>query len=165
MHPRLTLFLLALVAVVGCSSDKAKPREIGTAAAYIAIVNWELGQLGPPATNASLPVIYIAADDGKTIDAGVQANVVHTTVDQAKVRFTDVRDDAIDTGVDGKPVKDDGVLLIVDKIDGKGHSRLEVPVTVYRSETDQQRTTLTLVATTDGALVTSVSSLPSPTAG
>jgi len=149
------------VALAGCSSDGAKPREIGSADAYVAIVTWEVGQLGPPATNDALPVVYVASEDGTAIAAGSQANVVQATVDTAKVRFTDVRDDAIDKDVDGAPVKDSGVLLIVAKVDGKGKARIEVPVVVYRSEQDQQPMTLTLVATTAGALVTSASAPPS----
>lgn len=124
-------------------------------------MNWEVGQLGPPATNDALPVVYVASEDGTAIGAGAQASVVQATVDTAKVRFTDVRDDAIDKDIDGAPVKDSGVLLIVAKVDGKGKARIDVPVIVYRSENDHQPTTLTLVATTDGALVTSASTPPS----
>jgi hypothetical protein len=149
------------MAVAGCSSDSPKARDIGSADAYVAIVNWEVGQLGPPATNASLPVVYVASEDGNTIDAGAQVKVVQATVDTAKVRFTDVRDDAINKDIDGAPVKDSGVMLIVAKVDGKGKSRIEVPVTVYVTEQDQKPTVLTLVATTAGALVTSASAPPS----
>jgi hypothetical protein len=151
----------ALVIFAGCTSDKVKTPEIGAADAYLAIVTWELGELPPPGTDASLPVVYIAPEDGTTIDAGAQANVLRATVDVAKVRFTDVRDDATDKGVDGAPVKDGGVLLIVGKIDAKGTSRLELPITVYRTETDQQDTVLTLVATTAGVTVTSAAPQPS----
>ena len=36
------------------------------------------------------PVVYVATEDGTTIDAGVQAKVAQNTVDIAKVRFADV---------------------------------------------------------------------------
>jgi hypothetical protein len=159
---RWRIVAVALAALAGCSSDASpKPRDIGTANAYVAIVTWELGELGPPATNASLPVVYVASEDGKTIDAGAQAKVVQATVDVAKVRFTDVRDDAVDNRLDGAPVRDGGVMLIVDKFDGKGKSRLELPITVYKTEEDQQPLIVTLIATADGATVTAASPPPS----
>ncbi len=161
VRARRTLLAAALVALAGCGSSAAKPHAIGTADAYLAIVTWELGGLGPIGTDASLPIVYIASEDGKTIDAGAQATVVKATVDEAKVRFTDVRDDATDTKVADAPVKDGGVLLIVEKIDGTKSSSLEVPIIVYRSKTDQQHTTLTLVSTDNGARVISASAQPS----
>jgi hypothetical protein len=161
MRARWALFAVAIVALGGCSSNSAKAPEIGSADAYVAIVNWEVGQLGPPATNAPLPVVYVASEEGNTIDAGAQVRVVQATVDTAKVRFTDVRDDALAKDVEGLPVKDSGVMLVVAKIDGKGKSRIDVPVTIYVNEQDQTLKVLTLVATTAGALVTSASSPPS----
>jgi hypothetical protein len=161
MRARRIFLVAGLVALAGCGSSTAKPRAIGTADAYLAIVTWELGQLGPPATDASLPIVYIATEDGKSIDAGAQAKVVKAIVQQAKVRFTDVRDDAIDTQVTDAPVKDGGVMLIVDKLDDTTSSRLEVPIIVYHNKSDQQRTTLTMVSTDGGATVTSASAQPS----
>jgi hypothetical protein len=151
---------LAVAALAGCSSDATKPRSIGVADAYVAIVGWELGQIGPPPSSGALPVVYVASEDGTTIDAGAQAKVVQATVDTAKVRFTDVRDDAIDKNVAGAPVKDGGVMLIVDKFDGKGRSNLDVPITVYTTKADQQHVTLTLIATAQGATVTSAQRAP-----
>ena len=83
------------------------------------------------------------------------------TVETAKVRFTDVRDDAVDNSIESAPVRDNGVMLIVDKFDGTGTSQLELPVTVYNTEDDQRQMIVTVVATPDGASVTAASPPPS----
>ena len=60
-----------------------------------------------------LPVIYVVAADGETIDVGVQADVAAATVDIADVRFADESADAFDDGVDDEPVIADGVMLLI----------------------------------------------------
>ncbi len=146
--------------VAGCTSGDTVSREIDTADAYVAIVAWQLGQQGPPATDAKFPVIYITSSNGKSIDAGVQAKVAKQTVDTAKVRFADHVEDATQTAVDGAPVRDAGVLLIVDPIDGAGKAQLQLPVTVYRSETDRPRYLLSLLAAGAGVSVTAAQPQP-----
>src|SRR6478609_4439574 len=136
---------LRMLAVVGlvvsaaaCTSDGPEPPSVGTADAFTAIVDWQIAKAGPPTTDQPLPVIYVTGADGSSIDASVQAKVAANTVDVAKVRFTDVVDDAIDVGTEGEPVKDDGVLLIVDEFDGKGVTSLPIGVTVYHDASDEQ---------------------------
>ena len=160
--------LLRILAVVGltlsaaaCTSDGDEPSGIGAADALTAVVDWQVGRIGPPTTGQALPVVYIAAEDGTTIDAAVQAKVANNTVDLAKVRFADVRDDAIDVDVDGRPVKDDGVLLIVDEFDVKGSSELPIGVSIYHDAADEQHLVLTVTAGDAGAEVTSSSVRPS----
>lgn len=161
----LRLVLLAAVVALlgvssGCTSDAAPNPVIGAADAYVAIVVWQIGQQGPPSTAANLPVIYLAASNGKSIDAGVQAKVAKQTVDRAKVRFADTVEDATDTKVDGAPVRDDAVLLIVDPLDDPARSQIQLPVTVYRSTTDSARYRLTLVAADAGVSVTAAQPMP-----
>lgn len=146
--------------IVGCTSDAAPDPEIGTADAYVSIVAWQLGQQGPPPTNAKLPLVYITASNGKSIDAGVQANVANQTVDDAKVRFADTVEDATQTNVDGAPVRDEGVLLIVDPIASDGTAQMQLPVTVYRTQTDLSRYRLSLLAAGTGVSVTAATPIP-----
>mgnify|MGYP006974247207 CR=1 FL=1 len=47
-----------------------------------------------------LPVIYVVADAGTTIDVGVQADVAESTVDWATVRFADDIADTFDPDLD-----------------------------------------------------------------
>jgi hypothetical protein len=163
MRARWILAVVGLAATLGaCASSSAdEPPTVGAGDAYTAIVNWQVGQFGPPTTGAPLPVIYVTAEDGQTIDPGVQAKVANKTVDVAKVRFADVRNDAIDADVEGEPVKDDGVLLIVDKFDTKGASSLPIGVTVYHDADDTRHLVLVVAATDTGAEVTSSSVRPS----
>ncbi|MFT3851913.1 MAG: hypothetical protein QM733_04135 [Ilumatobacteraceae bacterium] len=156
----LALASLVLVAVA-CTSDDDPTPSISAADALTAIVDWQAGRAGPPATDAALPVIYVTSEAGTTIDAGTQAKVAGNTVDVAKVRFADARDDAVNSDVEGEPVRDDGVLLIVDELDGKGVTQMPVGVTVYRDSTDEQHLVLTVAATDDRAEVTASAARPS----
>ena len=157
--------MLAVVGLVAslaaCTSDGDAAPSVGTADAFTAIVDWQIAQAGPPTTDQPLLVIYVTGADGATIDASVQAKVAANTVDVAKVRFTDVVDDALVGNTEGEPVKDEGVLLIVDEFDGKGTTSLPIGVTVYRDANDEQHLVLTVAATTDGAEVTASSARPS----
>ena len=153
---------MAAVALGACTSESAdQPPTVRAADAYLAIVEWQVDSAGPLTTGESLPVVYITAEDGQTIDAGVQAKVAQNSVDVAKVRFADARGDALDTHTDGEPVKDDGVLLIVDPFDAKGAVDVPIGVTVYHSADDQQHLVFVVSATDAGAQVTSSSVRPS----
>ena len=151
---------LAVVAAA-CATDDSPTTSVGAADAFTAIVDWQVDQEGPPTTGQALPVIYVTSEDGKTIGATTQAKVAGNTVDAAKVRFADTREDAIDTEVDGEPVHDDGVLLIVDKFDGKGQTSVPIGVTIYRDADDEEHLVLTVTGTGDGAEVTGSSIRPS----
>ncbi len=107
---------LAGVAVLGCDDDDAAPDEVDSAAAYTAIVVWQAGEQAPSdedGDNGELPVIYVVAADGETIDVGVQAAVTESTVDVATVRFADEAGETFDTDLDDQPVRDDGSMLLV----------------------------------------------------
>ena len=102
---------------VACSDDDSAPSgEVGPASAYTAIVEWQAGEQEPVLNDDGterLPVIYIVAADGDTIDVGIQADVAGATVDVADVRFADEPGEAFDTDVDVEPVIDHGVMLLV----------------------------------------------------
>jgi hypothetical protein len=144
-----------------CTSDDNGQPSVGAADVYTALVDWQVGQAGPPVTGAPLPVVYIATENGTTIDPSTQAKVAQNTVDAAKVRFADNKDDAIDADVDGAPVKDDGVLLVVDEFTGKDTTVLVVPVTVYHDSSDEQRLMVTVRSSDGEVAVTSSSVRPS----
>ena len=150
----------AALMIAGCTSDAASKPHIGTADAYVSIVAWQLGEQGPPSTDGKLPVVYVTASNGKSIDAGVQAKVAKQTVDDAKVRFADTVEDATETDTDGAPVRDEGVLLIVDPIDADGEAQMQLPVTVYRSDNDQSRYRLSLQAIESGVSVKAATPIP-----
>ncbi len=113
--------LIALSAVsVGCGdSDPSPTGEVDQSGAYTAIVEWQAGEQEPVLNDdgtVKLPIIYVVAANGETIDVGVQASVAAATVDVADVRFADESSEAFNDGLDGTPVIDDGVMLLVGAI-------------------------------------------------
>lgn len=100
----------------GCDDESTPADTVDESAAYTAIVEWQAGEqdlIENDDGTLELPIIYVVAADGDTIAVGVQANVAKATVDVADVRFADDSAEAFDTGVDGEPVIDHGVLLVV----------------------------------------------------
>jgi hypothetical protein len=116
---------LAVAAVVtvaplaACDNDGGADGVVGPADAIRAIVAWQADDQETVLDDrgeAGLPVIFVVAGDGTTIDVGVQADVASAMVDTATVRFADDVGDAFDPDVDGEPVRDDGVMLLVGPI-------------------------------------------------
>jgi hypothetical protein len=148
---------LGVLAVVGCTSDPTP--QSGTVApetAYVAIVRWEIEQNEPVLDedgDVEIPVIYLAAASGETVDVGVQANVVATVDDTATIRFADQAADALDDEAVGEPVKDDGVLVVIDEFE-IGQPTADARVMRYRSIDDETRWILELTATEAGVDVT-----------
>ncbi len=105
------------IAATACSDDEPSTSgDVEPAAAYTAIVEWQAGEQEPVIDDNGeerLPVIYVVAADGETIDVGVQADVAAATVDIADVRFADESAEAFDDGLDDEPVMADGVMLLV----------------------------------------------------
>ncbi len=98
-------------------------------------------------------MIYLAAGSGETVDVRVQANVVATVDDAAIIRFADQAADAVDDGVEGEPVKDDGVLVVVDEFEAD-QPTVDARISRYRSIDDDTTWILELTATDEGADVT-----------
>jgi hypothetical protein len=105
------------IAATACTDDETSTSgDVEPAAAYTAIVEWQAGEQEPVLDDngeEQLPVIYVVAADGETIDVGVQADVAAATVDVADVRFADEPAEAFDDELDGEPVIADGVMLLM----------------------------------------------------
>lgn len=103
--------------LVACSSDDAATDDhVDGTAAVTALVNWaadELPVVQGEDGEVELPVVYVTAQDGDTMDAGLQASVVEQTNETAVVRFADDRNEAIDDKSDDDAVRDGGVMLVV----------------------------------------------------
>ena len=95
-----------------------------------------------------LPVIYVVAADGETIDVGVQADVAAATVDIADVRFADESAEAFNDGVDGEPVIADGVMLLVGALPDPAPT---IDVEVLRYHSVETSSPFTLQITADDA--------------
>lgn len=162
------------VGAASCTDEPANGDDnVTPAAAYVAIVEWQVSEQEPVLDDegeAVVPVVFVAADDGSTIDVGVQAEVAAATAEWATVRFADQPSETFDSGLDGQPVRDDGVMLLVGPLPDAGPS-IELDVVRYVAADDSESFVLQVTATpgpTDTsavsprASVTSVSSVPQP---
>lgn len=113
------LAAMSMVATACNDDELSATSDVEPAAAYSAIVQWQAGEQEPVMNDngeEQLPVIYVVAADGETIDVGVQADVAAATDAIADVRFADESAEAFHDGVDGEPVIDEGVMLVVDPL-------------------------------------------------
>ena len=112
-----TAMILMAAVAAGCDPEPTTgPPVVRPAAAYTAIVEWQAGEQEPVVDDKGkvrLPVIFIVANDGATIDVGVQAEVAASTVDMATVRFADDVADTFDSKLEDEPVRDSGSLLLI----------------------------------------------------
>jgi hypothetical protein len=129
--------LLGVFALASCD-DETPADVVGPADAITAVVAWQAGEQEPVIADdgeVQLPVVYVVADAGTTIDVGVQADVAESTVDWATVRFADDIADTFDPDLEGEPVRDDGVMLLVGPIPEPARS-IELPVVRYTAVDD-----------------------------
>ncbi len=144
--------LLAGSSLTACDSGSTPTTDVvGPGDALTAIVAWQADEQEPVLDAngvAQLPVIFIVADVGTTIDVGVQAQVAKATADRATVRFADDVADTFDSGVDGEPVRNHGVMLLVAPMPDAGS---EVTVDLARYATIDQSEQLQFHVTADVA--------------
>jgi hypothetical protein len=142
---------LAMAAAGGCSNgDDASSDVVGSADAITAAVAWQADEQEPVLDDdgeAQLPVIFVVADDGATIDVGVQADVAASTVDWATVRFADDVADTFAPDLDGEPVRDDGVLLLLGPMAEPARS-VEIDLVRYTAADSGEAFTLEITAET-----------------
>ncbi len=158
---RCGVFLAAglLVSLAACTSDDGPPK-VTPDGAYSAVVRWITTDQLPAPIDDTVPIIYIATEDGSAIGAGTQAAVARDTVDEATVRFADDRDDALELDTDLQPVKDAGVLVTLEPIEDEHFSVEHLTLTLY---SDAEHTTaweLTVSATSSGVTVTEATEQP-----
>ena len=97
-----------------------------------------------------LPVIFVVAVDGTTIDVGVQADVTAATIDWATVRFADQVADTFDSGLDGEPVRNDGSMLLIGPMPDPANS-IELGLVRYYAVDDGESFTLQITSDTTTA--------------
>ncbi len=151
---------LATAVVVGllmsCSSDDTTADDtVDGAAAVAALVHWAADEL-PVVENedgeVELPVVYVTARDGDTMDAGLQASVVEDTNATAVVRFADDRNEAIDDKSEIDAVRDGGVMLVVGDVPEPAAS-LDIEVEWYESLDESSTIIVQIAAHESGATV------------
>ncbi len=149
---------VALLGLVGCASDPKPQRATVTPTnAYAAIIRWEIAQAEPVIDadgNAEVPVIYLAAGSGATVDVRVQADVVAKIDDAAVIRFVDDARDARDETLDNEPVKDHGVMISIDEFE-PDQAKVVARIVRYQSIDDDNTWILEVTAVKDNAAVAS----------
>jgi hypothetical protein len=108
---------LSVLALTSCDDDTSPAADVvEPAEAITAIIAWQADEQEPVLDDdgePQLPVIFVVAGDGETIDVGIQASVAAATDGWAHVRFADDVADTFDAGTDGEPVRDDGAMLLL----------------------------------------------------
>ena len=144
----------AAIAVLGvfslgsCSGDETASDVVGPADGITAAVAWQADEQEPVIADngeVQLPVIYVVADSGSSFDVGVQAAVAEATADWATVRFADDIADTFDGAVEGEPVRDDGVMLLIGPIPEPARS-IELDVVRYIAVDDSEAFVLEIVS-------------------
>ena len=140
--------VLGVVALSSCDGDETAADVVGPADAITAAVAWQAREQEPVIADdgeVQLPVIYLVADSGTTIDVGVQADVAESTVDWATVRFADDIADTFDPDLEGEPVRDDGAMLLIGPIPEPARS-IELALVRYTSVDDGEPFVLEIVS-------------------
>jgi hypothetical protein len=136
--------------VAACDGDDTADDVVGPADAITAIVAWQAGEQEPVVDEAgepALPVIFVVADDGTTIDVGVQADVAAATADWATVRFADDVADAFDPDLADEPVRNDGALLLLGPIP-EAERRIEIDLVRYTTVEESELFTVEITSDT-----------------
>ncbi|MGI9051967.1 MAG: hypothetical protein ACR2HQ_04860 [Ilumatobacteraceae bacterium] len=153
---------VALTVAVGAAcGDTQDEQPSRPAQLYIATVREIVAGQPAPVDPEILPIVYVMAVGESPIDAGVQAEVAAALLDEAVLRFADVRSEAVLEDVGLMPVRDEGVLLAVGELAREGQP-LEVEVEIYRSVGDSSKAVLTLAERSSEWTVTSSSVVPDP---
>ncbi len=141
--------LLAAFVVAACDGDDTVTSgAVGSADAITAVVAWQAGGREPVLDDNGderIPVIFVVAVDGAAIDVGVQADVAAATADWATVRFADDVADTFDADVEGEPVRDDGVMLLVGPMPQPARS-IELELVRYYAADDGEPFTLEITS-------------------
>ncbi len=155
----MALLVLGAFGTAGCEDEPADDGAVRLADAYTAIVEWQVGEQEPVLDEAGepvLPLVFVVADNGATIDVGVQAEVAEATAEWATVRFADDVADTFDSDLDGEPVRNDGSLLVIGPMPDMARA-IDVDVVRYLSVDDSESFVLEVTATPGPRDTTAVS--------
>ncbi len=151
MRSALAIGLVAGVGLLACDRDEKSQSPI--AQVLTGIVRDAAGDLPPDEDEDALPVVYVISGTDEDVPTTAQAAVASALNGEIDVRFADSRDEALDDSELGVPVRDGGVLVAVgnlrDHFADESVDQVEVPIEVYRTETQFSLRTLTFAASGD----------------
>ena len=159
---RRTLASLVLLAITvsGCGDDDADANGVHAADVLTAAIRDVVdGQPASADAEEHKPVVFVVGIGEDGIKAAVQAEVATELRDDIDVRFADAREEPIDGGVEGEPVLDGGVLLLISDVPESGDP-IELSVEIYRSLSDWTKAIFTFSSADETWSVTATSLVP-----
>lgn len=128
------IWLLLCISLGSCSSSDAQARYRRDSGVFAAVVQSLIGDV-PAGAPASL--VYLSpVDESASVPLEVQAAVIKKLAPRIDAKFVDARDQAVDDSLQGSPVLDDGILLVVPKLPAVGET-FDLQVERYRASADR----------------------------
>lgn len=124
--------------MTGCGGGEDPPVPAPDAAAYVAAITPFL----PIANPDDRPKVFVAPLD-EPLSLEDQVAIIEMIGDGHDVTFVDDPEAVVDADADGRPVQDDGLLLVLGRI--HADPPFMVRVESYRSEADDSANLVTLV--------------------
>jgi len=167
MPGRITLRWCALLSAsalpfAACGGDDSPKTELGPKEWKASVYESVLREVALPAAHGSMPddetpIVFLATSDGSGIGLEVQTIIARDLKDEADLRIADSIGDVVLDDEEGKPVKDDGLLVTVTPLPDDEPNRVDLTVALYFDADDQQTVQVALQrAATSWAVATSI---------
>ena len=123
MRPVKLLPISIVFVAASCGAGNPSDADDRASAIYVAalrviVSDWSREN---PAATADTSVFVAAADEQARISLEVQAEVVDELHDVATIRFVDDRLEAIKDADRGRPVREEGVLVVLSRVPSRGN--------------------------------------------
>ena len=125
-----------------CSGDDSPKAELGPKEWKASVYESVLRNVALPEAHGSMPesekpIVFLATADGSGIGLEVQTIIARDLKDEADLRIEDDVDAVVLDDQDGKPVRDDGLLVTVSPLPDDQPNRVELTVVLYFNEFDE----------------------------
>jgi len=147
---------------VACGGDDSPKSELGPKEWKASVYESVLRDVALPAAHRSMPdtekpILFLATSDGSGIGLEVQTIIARDLKDEADLRIEDDVTNVVLEDEDGKPVRDDGLLVTVTPLPDDQPNRVELTVALYIDEFDQSEVDVAMtLASTEWSVTTSI---------
>ena len=134
---------LVVPAIAACSGDDSPETELGPKEWKASVYESVLREVALPAAHRSMPdtekpIVFLATSDGSGIGLEVQTIIARDLKDEADLRIEDDVANVVLEDEEGKPVRDDGLLVTVTPLPDEQPDRVELTVALYIDEFDER---------------------------
>ncbi len=122
--------------IAASCAETTSPQENREAAIYTTVIRWSMAEhpSAPPEDPDELPAVFVESLTPEIIPIEVQVEVIDRLIDEASIRFTDSRAEAVDEDDPTQPVRAGSILIGLGAIpDGSAPS---LRVEIYQSLDD-----------------------------